>query len=127
MTIFIISGLCLIVFLGLFLWGRRHIEPPTQTAPSCGTCDGNDSRCLQTCAMEAAVKEIEYFDDEELDVFKDRRSDSYEEEEVEQFRDVLYTMQQKEVRDWTQSLCLRGIQVPDQLKDELFLLLGDEG
>ena len=125
MTIFIISGLCLIVFLGLFLWGRRHIEPPTQTAPSCGTCDGNDSRCLQTCAMEAAVKEIEYFDDEELDVFKDRRSDSYEEEEVEQFRDVLYTMRPDEVAPWTRSLTLRGIQLPDQLKDEVLMLISD--
>lgn len=126
MTPFIISGLCLVFFLALFLYGRRHTETPVETAPSCGTCDGSDSRCLQVCAMEAATKEIEYFDDEELDTFKNRRSDSYKEEEVEQFREVLYTMRQEEVRDWTQSLCLRGIQVPDQLKDELLIMLNVE-
>ena len=77
--------------------------------------------------MEAAIKEIEYFDDEELDDFRDRRSDSYSEEEAEQFREVLYTMRQEEVKDWVQSLCLRRVQVPDQLKDEIFILLNAEG
>lgn len=42
--------------------------------------------------MEAATKEIEYYDDEELDTYKGRAADDYSEEEVEQFAEVLYTM-----------------------------------
>ena len=67
--------------------------------------------------------EIEYFDDEELDAFKGRRSDDYTDEEAEQFREVMYTMRQEEVKDWNRSLILRGVAVPDQLKDELVMLL----
>ena len=74
--------------------------------------------------MVAATRDIEYFDDEELDVYKGRPSDSYTDEEAEQFREVMYTMQQSEVKDWNRSLILRGVAVPDQLKDELVMLLG---
>lgn len=127
MTPLLVCGICLVILIIVFFLGRNHTEGPVETSPSCGTCDGNDSRCMQACAMEAAIKEIEYFDDEELDDFRDRRSDSYEEYEVEQFREVLYTMRQEEVKDWVQSLCLRRVQVPDQLKDEIFILLNAEG
>ena len=44
-------------------------------------------------------------------------------EEAEQFREVMYTMRQEEVKDWNRSLILRGVAVPDQLKDELVMLL----
>lgn len=72
--------------------------------------------------MEAAIRDIEYFDDEELNAFKGRPSDNYTDEEAEQFRNVLYTMQQEEVKDWMRSLVLRGIDLPDQVKDEAILL-----
>ena len=39
--------------------------------------------------------------------------------------EVMYSMRQEEVADWNRSLILRGINVPDQLKDELIMLLGD--
>ena len=73
--------------------------------------------------MEAAVKPIEYFDDEELDVFKGRSSDKYTDEEVEMFAEVLYTMRPDEVVSWNRSLILRGINVPDQIKDELVMMM----
>ena len=73
--------------------------------------------------MEAAVEEVEHFDDEELDHFSKRPSDSYSDDEAEAFREVLYTMQPHEVKAWTRSLTLRGINLPDQVKDEVFVLL----
>lgn len=72
--------------------------------------------------MEAAIKDIEYYDDEELDVFRGRESDTYTEQDVEQFSEVLYTMRPDEVKGWTRSLTLRGINLPNQLKDEVFAL-----
>ncbi len=89
----------------------------------CASCTGTNEKCEQTCMMEAATRPVEYFDDEELDRFKGRPSDQFSDEEAEAFREVLYTMRQNEVRDWTRSLTLRGIELPDQVKDEAFMLI----
>ena len=75
--------------------------------------------------MEAATKPIEYYDDEELDRFANRPSDSYTDEEAEDFREVLYTMKPDDVKGWNRSLILRGISIPDQIKDEVVILLGE--
>lgn len=96
-------------------------NPPA--AGDCGGCDGTDAKCEQECMMEAATKDIEYFDDEELDRFAHRDSNDYTDEEAEEFREVLYSMKAKEVKDWNRSLILREINVPNQIKDELVMLL----
>lgn len=41
------------------------------------------------------------------------------------FRDVLYTTLDVEVAGWVRSLQLRGIELPDDLKDEVFLIIGE--
>ncbi|MBQ9651577.1 MAG: hypothetical protein IJV13_05130 [Prevotella sp.] len=92
-------------------------------AASCATCDGVNTKCEQECMMEAATKEIEYFDDEELDSFSRRLSNEYTDDEAEKFREVLYTMRPEEVKEWTRSLTLREINLPDQIKDEVFLMI----
>ena len=104
---------------------KKNGEPDVvhATTSDCTTCNGTDARCEQDCMMEASVKEIEYYDDEELDDFIGRPSDSYTEEEVEKFSEVLYTMKQEDVAGWNRSLLLRGINIPDQLKDELVMLI----
>ena len=43
-------------------------------------------------------------------------------DEAELFSDVLYTMRQDEVAAWCRSLHLRGIELPDQIKDEVYML-----
>jgi len=76
--------------------------------------------------LEASVKEIEYYDDEELDAFAGRQSDKYDDDEAGQFRYVLYTMRPDEVAGWCRSISLRGINLPDQIKDEVAMLIMDE-
>lgn len=122
-TIVVAALLCLGVVTALLHFFSKGDDKTVAAPPSCATCDGNDSRCEQECMLEAATKEIEYFDDEELDAFRGRPSDSYSDSEVEQFSEVLYTMHPEEVAAWSRSLTLRGINVPDQIKDELFMLL----
>ena len=46
-------------------------------------------------------------------------------EKTNQFKDVLYTMQDIDVAGWVRSLQLRGIELPDDLKDEVFLIIGE--
>ena len=97
----------------------------TQQRLECGTCGEHSEKCEQVCLMEAATKQIVYFEDEELDRFAGRASCDFSSDEIEEFRYVLYTMRQDEVAEWNHSLVLRGINLPDVLKDEVMLLLND--
>lgn len=125
--IFLLIGIGVVAALfGLYSsHSGKGEEPIHQVSNSCTTCSGFDSKCEQECLMEASTKEIEYFDDEELDRFKGKPSEQYTDEEVAEFAEVLNTMQQKEVKDWNRSLILRGINLPNQLKDQVIMLIAD--
>lgn len=88
-------------------------------------CCGQHETCEKESLLAAVSKQIEYYDDEELDRFRGRESDGYSDEEVDEFRDVLYTMQDDEVAGWVRSLQLRAVALPDALKDEVFLIVGE--
>lgn len=125
MTIIIICIAALLVLGVIVALFSRKDDHDTVVVSSgnCSTCNGRDDKCEQTCMMEAALREPEYYDDEELDAFAGRESCSYTDSEAEQFREVLYTMRAEDVKGWNRSLVLRGISVPNQLKDELIMLL----
>lgn len=110
---------------GIVSHRKGEDEEPLQEGVSCNTCNGENSKCEQDCMMEASTKPIEYYDDEELDSFIGRPADSYTDDEAEQFSDVLYTMRQDEVAAWCRSLNLRGIQLPNQIKDEVVMMISD--
>lgn len=44
---------------------------------------------------------------------------------MEQFQDILYTMRGEEVAGWVRSLQLRGVALPDDLKDEVLMIVGE--
>ena len=113
----VVLGIIAAIF-GIISHHKGEDEEPLQEGVSCNTCNGENIKCEQECMMEAATKNIEYYDDEELDRFKGREADDYSDEEVEEFSEVLYTMKPEEVAGWNRSLILRGINLPNQLKDE---------
>ena len=88
-------------------------------------CCGQHEICERDSLLAAVSKQIEYYDDEELDQFIGKEANAYTDEETNQFRDVLYTMQDIDVAGWVRSLQLRGIELPDDLKDEVFLIIGE--
>ena len=88
-------------------------------------CCGQHETCERDSLLAAVSKKIEYYDDEELDRFRGLEGDEYEEEAVNEFREVLYTLQSEEVAGWLRSLQLRGLNLPDALKDEAFLIVGE--
>ncbi len=88
-------------------------------------CCGQHETCERDSLLAAVSKKIEYYDDEELDSYRGTPSDGYTNKQIEQFREILYTMQEVEVAGWSRSLQLRGINLPDELKDELFLIIGE--
>lgn len=88
-------------------------------------CCGQHETCEKDSLLAAVSKGIEYYNDEELDRYRGRGSDEYTDEEVEEFREVMLTCKDDEVAGWCRSLQLRGIELPDDLKDELFLIIGE--
>ena len=88
-------------------------------------CCGQHETCEKDSLLAAVSKSIEYYNDEELDRFRGRASDEYTEEEVEEFREVMLTCKDDEVAGWCRRLQLRFIELPDELKDELFLIIGE--
>ncbi len=81
--------------------------------------------CEKESLLAAVSKEVEYYEDEELDDFRGRAAAAYTPAEAEKFREVLYTMRTDEVAGWVRSLTLRGINLPDELRDEVLLLVGE--
>lgn len=68
-------------------------------------------------------EEIIYYDDEELDRFAGKKADEYADEEIEEVREVMMSLLPSDVAGWVRSIQLRGISLPDPLRDELFILL----
>ena len=88
-------------------------------------CCGQHEVCEKESLLAAVSKQIEYYNDEELDRFRGKDASSYSETETDEFRDILYTMRDDEVAGWVRSLQLRGVPLPDALKDEVFLIIGE--
>ena len=88
-------------------------------------CCGQHEICEKESLLAAVSKKIEYYDDEELDKYIGTAADRYTPEQEEEFRDVFYTMQSEDVAGWVRSLQLRGIALPDNIKDEVFLIVGE--
>lgn len=100
-------------------------EMPTVKQVEDAECCGQHEVCEKESLLAAVSKDIEYYNDEELDRFRGLSSDEYTEEEVDEFREVLYTMKDDEVAGWVRSLQLRSIELPDELKDEVILIVGE--
>lgn len=88
-------------------------------------CCGQHETCEKDSLLAAVSKQIEYYNDEELDRFRGVGSCDYLPDEIEEFREVLYTMKDDEVAGWVRSLQLRSVELPDELKDEVFLIVGE--
>lgn len=88
-------------------------------------CCGQHETCERDSLLAAVSKKIEYYDDEELDKYIGIAPEDYTLEQEDEFRDVFYTMQDTDVAGWVRSLQLRGIALPDNIKDEIFLIIGE--
>lgn len=88
-------------------------------------CCGQHEMCEKESLLAAVSKQIEYYDDEELDAYRGIQADAYTPEQIEQFREVLYTMKETDVAGWVRSLMLRSVELPVELKDEVFLIVGE--
>ena len=66
-----------------------------------------------------------YFDDEELDRFVGMDDITYSPGEIDEFREILHTLPPGEIVLWQDSLTARNIAVPDEIRDEMIILLDE--
>ena len=85
-------------------------------------CCGMHLFCEKTGQYNGPV-ETDYYEDEELDRFRERESSKYNDEEINEFREIMYTMRKEEVPAWVGSLGVRGISIPDELKEEVAMII----
>ena len=110
-------------------WLRQKVkkgelaEIPTIQENAAAGCCGLHETCESESLLAGVSKGIEYYEDEELDRFKGKESGEYTDDEAEEFSEVLYTMRPDEAKGWNRSLILRGINVPNQIKDELIAMI----
>ena len=106
-------------------WKIEEKKEQSASIQSLDGCCGAHEICEKESLLAAVSKNIEYYDDEQLDRFKGYSSNSYSSGEVQEFADVLYTLRSEEVAGWVRSLQLREIELPDQLKDEIVMIVGE--
>ena len=131
--------LALIVVVGLLAWLLDKIFYRRLMVKEGGSCDEEATAAeeeeTECCGMHAVCEkdllspvsdEYEYYDDEELDAYSGRGAESYTDEEVEQFRDVLLTLRPDDVAGWSRSMQLRGIELPTEVREELLMIVGEQ-
>lgn len=97
--------------------GRRAHAP---AATCCGAHEVCEAETLLTL-----TDEVIYYDDEELDRFRGTAADDYTDAAIDEFREVLLTLQPHEVAGWLRSLGLRGVEPPAEIRDEGLTIVGE--
>ena len=128
--------LAALVLVGTVLWlhdrftRRRDAQagvmpdPVVEPDQTCSDdCCGTHDVCPSEQLLRGELCDITYYDDQELDNFRGRTADDYTDDELEQWRDVLYTLQPADRLGWERSIKRRGIVMPRAIRDELLMLL----
>ena len=100
------------------------VRPEPSDACTVECCSTNDV-CPSEMMLRHANDPITYYEDEELDAFKGRTAADYNDDELEQWRDVLYTLKNSELLSWERSIKKRGIAMPDVIKEELISIVNE--
>ncbi len=126
----ILIGILVVIFIfvagGTFLaskYKKGDSHADEIIAPPSDCCGAHE-----VCELDLQKKlsdEIEYFDDEELDRFKEKTPSNYSDEEIEEIRDVLYTLQPNDIKPWLESIEKRQICIPEILQQEARQLLSE--
>lgn len=119
----VLAGILVLIIAGFFILHKSNrsrvvIEDHHSHENEDGECCGKHSNCSKGHDIGNL-----YFEDEELDRFKGKRPEEYTDEDIEEFRQVLYTMKTEEVDTWAHCLQTRGIEIPQEIKDEILLIL----
>lgn len=119
----LLIGILVLIIAGFFILHKSNrnrivAEDHHSHDSEDGECCGKHSNCSKGYDTGNL-----YFEDEELDRFKGTRPEDYTDDDIEEFRHVLYTMKTEEIDTWVHCLQTRGIEIPQEIKDEILLIL----
>lgn len=119
-----------------------YIASPSEETPSEETSADTTSTLLLQGEPEGASEEccgqhlvcerdslltqnpdIEYYDDEELDVLSGLNPEDYTDDQVKMLQDVFYTLRESDVAGWVRSLQMRNIELTPELREEALLIV----
>ncbi len=98
-------------------------------SPSTGESEGADDECCGqhlVCERDSLLTQnpdIEYYDDEELDVLSGVNPSEYTAEQIQMLQGVFYTLRESDVAGWVRSLQMRNIELTPELREEALLIV----
>ncbi len=125
----ILFGFFILLAAGTWLSNRYRKKAPERKDQEAGPeiplgCCGAHEVC-EVEEMRKSPEKIIYFEDEELDRYQGIAADQYNDRQIEEFREVLYTLNGDEIRKWLLSIERRKIQLPAILKPEARQLIAE--
>lgn len=120
--LFAVAGIVLLVKVNRANKKTRPKEETT-SAPVSDCCGAHEVCDFDQIKADESI--IEYFEDEELDAFKNIGANDFTNAQIDQFREVLYTLKTKEIRYWLLSIERRQINLPAILVSEARTLMAE--
>ena len=117
-------GAIIIALIVAFIAMRRSSGKEQDEITIADDCCGAHEVCEADSLLSNSDK-IEYYEDEELDVYKNMHIEDYSDEQIEQFREILLTLRDIEVSGWLKSLQLRNINPPEIIREEALMIVAD--
>jgi hypothetical protein len=109
--------------------GRHQLPERVTPKESPGTQSDSEECCglHEVCEKlyQAPPQQIDYYDDEQLDVLADREPDSFSDDENNMIEEVLLTLRKEDAPGWAESLRRRNIILPAHFRDALLMLIND--
>jgi hypothetical protein len=123
----IIIGLFAVAGIIILVKANRKKDDSSEkdevSIPVSDCCGAHEVCDFDQIKMDESI--IEYYDDEELNVYKNKNAKDYSNSQIEQFREVLYTLKPKEIKHWLLSIERRKIQLPTILLSEARTLMAE--
>lgn len=124
----IIVGLFTVVGIAILVKINRKRAKTNKDKEVASTPASDCCGAHEVCEVDEIILDeniIEYYDDEELDTFKNKGEKEYSTGQIDQFRDVLYTLKTNEIRFWLLSIERRQIKLPAILISEARTLMAE--
>ncbi|WP_421919920.1 hypothetical protein [Marinifilum sp.] len=100
---------------------KGEVEEEQKVEPMEECCGAHE--ICETDILNKMSEEIIYYEDEELDAYKNYEENDYNDDQIDEFREVLYSLRENEIAGWMRSLELRKIELPSVIKSEVVFML----
>lgn len=124
----------IVLLIGVLLYLNSRMKRKAMAEPFTEAIEGKVNFASDCCGAhevcefdEADFNEdiITYFNDEELDELRNLRENDLTTKQIDDLRDVLYTLQPQEINKWLTSLARRHIHLPSYLQQEARQLIAE--